>query len=313
MQNDGILKFVEKLGIFFNEKVQKLIDSFAYCFNVRITLFSSTMEVLFLGLHNEGCNYCQMIQRQLRSRYHCCQQDRMMCTRCERNHKPLVYQCYAGLVESVIPINLEGRVIGYAMLGQFRNRNTIPNEISRAWRKIGMDSENLQKAFIDQPYYEEQSVENMVNLFEMLCAFIVSNEYIKVRRPTVVENTVRWIEDNISEPIMLDKIAGDLGYSRSTISHNIKRYLHISFTELCILKKIERFESILTSNPAMSVQEASFAVGYDDPFYFSRLYKKVRMVNPSTFLKSIRKNRSDSSIQSDKASGLIHLYDKLGP
>jgi AraC-like DNA-binding protein/ligand-binding sensor protein len=288
---------MEKLGVFFDEKVQNLIDSFAYCFNVRITLFSSTMEVLFLGFHNKGCTYCQMIQQQLRSRYRCCRQDRIMCTRCERRHKPLVYQCYAGLMESVIPISLKDRVVGYGMLGQFRNQNAIPDEISRDWRKTGANSGDLEKAFIDQPYYEKQSVENMVNLFEMLCVFIVSNEYIRVRRPTVVENIVRWIENNISDPIALNEIADSLGYSRSTISHTVKQYLHVSFTELCILKKIERFESILTSNPAMSIQNAASSVGYDDPFYFSRLYKRIRLVNPSTFLKSIRDKQGNSSPQ----------------
>jgi YesN/AraC family two-component response regulator len=206
-------------------------------------------------------------------------------------------------MESVIPINLKDRVVGYGMLGQFRNQNAIPDEIFHEWHKIGMDSGDLKKAFIDQPCYEKQSIENMVNLFEMLCVFIVSNEYIRIRRPTTVENIVRYIENNISDPIALDEIADNLGYSRSTISHTIKQYLHISFTGLCVLKKIERFESILTANPAMSIQNAASSVGYDDPFYFSRLYKKIRLVNPSTFLKSIREKQGDSPSQSVLLTG----------
>lgn len=280
---------MEKLAVFFSEEVQKLIDSFAYCFKVRITLFSPAMEVLFLGLHNEGCAYCQMIQQRLRLRYRCCQQDRMMCTICERDSKPLVYQCYAGLMESVIPIKLNDTLAGYAMLGQFRNQKAIPDEIMGAWRKKNGNPDILQKAFTDQPYYEQPAVENMLNLFSVVCAFIVSKEYISVCRPTIVENVVRWIEDHIPEYISLDEAADKLGYSRSTISHTIKQNLHISFKRLCILKKVERFESLLLANPAMSIQEAVFAVGYDDPLYFSRLYKNIRLVNPSTFLKNIRK------------------------
>jgi AraC-like DNA-binding protein len=279
---------MERMGIFFNEEVQKLIDSFAYCFKVRITLFSSAMEVLFLGLHNEGCAYCHLIQQRLRLRQRCRQQDRIMCTRCERSREPLAYQCYAGFTEAVVPIKLHDRLAGYAMLGQFRNRKNIPADIAREWREKGLDPDVLRKAFTEQPYYEKAAVENMLNLFSMLCAFIVSKEYIQVRRPTIVENVVRWIEKNISEPIALDEAAGALGYSRSSISHTVKQYLHLSFKQLCIIKKVERFESLLHSNPAMSIQEAAAAVGYDDQLYFSRLYKKVRLVNPSTFVKSTR-------------------------
>jgi AraC-like DNA-binding protein len=42
-------------------------------------------------------------------------------------------------------------------------------------------------------------------------------------------------------------------------------------------------------NPDISIQEAASRVGYEDPFYFSRLYKKVRLVAPSGYIKSIRK------------------------
>jgi len=279
---------MEQMGVFFDERVQNLIDSFAYCFKVRITLFSSAMEVLFIGLQNEGCTYCQLLQQKVHYRYRCCKQDRMMCTSCEQNNKPLVYQCYAGLMESVIPIKVDKRLVGYAMLGQFRNRKKIPNEIIYNWKKKHNNSVVLQKAFNDQPYYEEPAIENMINLFVMLCSYIVSNEFVKVRRPEVVENVIRWIEKNISETIILDNVANTLGYSRSSISHTIKKNLHISFKQLCILKKIERFESLLHTNPVMSIQEAAFLVGYNDPLYFSRLYKKIRSVSPSVFLKSIR-------------------------
>jgi len=49
---------MERLDVFFNEDVQRLIDSFAYCFKVHVALFSTRMEALFMGLHNEGSPYC---------------------------------------------------------------------------------------------------------------------------------------------------------------------------------------------------------------------------------------------------------------
>jgi AraC-like DNA-binding protein len=61
-----------------------------------------------------------------------------------------------------------------------------------------------------------------------------------------------------------------------------------NFKQLCILKRIQRFESLIASDPTISIREAAFRVGYSDPFYFSRLYKKVRLAAPSTYTKSVR-------------------------
>ena len=279
---------MEHMRIFFDKKVQELVNSFAYCFNVRITLLSSTMEDLVYSFQDGICEYCQLVREKLQYNSRCTQQNKITCTACEQSNIPLVYQCYAGLTEAVIPIRIENRLIGYAMLGQFRRKKKIPYNILHDWRKKYPNSTELQKTFLSQPYYEELAFEKMINLFDMLCSHIVANDLIKYRRQTIVENVTRWIEMNISQSIKLDNAANTLGYSRSSISHTIKKTLHMSFIQLCTLKKIERFESLLRTNPTLSIKEAAFLVGYDDPLYFSRLYKKVRSVSPFIYLKSIQ-------------------------
>ncbi|MDR0585232.1 MAG: PocR ligand-binding domain-containing protein [Treponema sp.] len=278
----------EKLGLFFNEEVQRLIDSFAYCFKVKITVFSSEMEELLVGLQNPGSQFCRLIQKNLQFRYRCCRQDKLMCERCEQKHEPLVYNCYAGLREAVIPIKIEETLIGYAMLGQFRTSDTLPAEIVRDWLERGFKLETLKKAFLEQPFFDKSALDNMFRLFSMLVSFIVTREYVKVRLPGLVEKTVRWLEDHLAESVTLDDIAAAMNRSRSTISHRIKQQLGLSFKQLCIVKRIQRFESIVSTEPQISIQEAAARVGYDDPYYFSRIYKKVRLSAPSKYTKSLR-------------------------
>jgi AraC-like DNA-binding protein/ligand-binding sensor protein len=283
---------MEKINLFFDEEVQRLIDSFAYCFRVKITIFSSGMEELIVGLQNPGARFCQSIQKGLRFRYRCCRQDKMMCERCERKQELLVYHCYAGLSEAVIPIHVEDTCIGYGMLGQFRTGEKIPAEISREWLKAGFDIKTLESAFLEQPFFDQPALDNMLRLFSMLAAFIVTREYVKVRRPGLTEKVIQWLEAHISdsEYLDLDKIAEAMKKSRSTISHTIKRQLGLSFKQLCILKRIQRFESIIAADPLSSVREAAAQVGYEDPFYFSRIYKKVRLAPPSAYIRSLREN-----------------------
>ncbi|MDR1374619.1 MAG: PocR ligand-binding domain-containing protein [Treponema sp.] len=283
---------IEKLGLFFNEEVQRLIDSFAYCFKVKITIFSAGMEELIVGLQNPGSHFCQLIQKKLRFRYRCCQQDKLMCKRSEQRREFVVYHCYSGLSESVIPIEIEETVIGYGMLGQFRTVNNLPEEIVRNWIAAGFDRETLQAAFMEQPFFDKTALDNMLRLFSMLISFIVTREYVKIRRPGITEKVIQWMEDHIADRIDLCEVAAAMNRSRSTISHIIKRHLGLSFKQLCILKRIQRFESIIILDPNLSIQEAAARVGYEDPLYFSRIYKKVRLASPSTYIKSIRRHKT---------------------
>jgi AraC-like DNA-binding protein len=167
----------------------------------------------------------------------------------------------------------------------------FPSTILEEWRKKGYDPDTLKIAFADQPYFEKEAAENMLNLFEMLCKFIVSQNYIRFRHINIAGQVVRYIEEHISESVSLSEVAKHIGYSESTISHAVKPYLGLSFKHLRILMKIEHFEKFLAVDPNLSIEEAAFRVGYDDPSYFCRVYKKVRSATPSAYSKSIRMNK----------------------
>lgn len=278
-----------KLGLFFDEEVQRLIDSFAYCFKVKITIFSARMEEMIVGLQNPGSAFCQLIQKKLRLRYRCCRQDKIMCERCEQKDEMIVYHCYAGLTEVVLPIKIEDKLIGYGLLGQFKTSGALTEEITRSWTDAGFDPEELREAYRAQPFIDKPALDNMLRLFSMLIAFVVTREYVRLRRPGVTEQVIRWLDEHIAEPVTLDDAAAAVNYSHSAISHTIKSQLGMSFKKICILKKIQRFESIIAADPVLSIQEAAALVGYEDPLYFSRIYKKFRLAAPSSYVNSVRR------------------------
>ncbi len=277
-----------KLGLFFDHEVQRLIDSFAFCFRVKITVFSSNMEELIVGLQNPGARYCRLIQKRMRLRYRCCRQDKLMCERCGARLRLMVYRCHAGLSEAVLPLEVDGNLIGYGMLGQFRTVAAPPEDMVRDWAAAGHQAEELEAAFKEQPYFDQATLDNMLSLFSMLFAFVVTRDYVRVRRPPLVESVVAYLEDHMSEAVELEAVAAAVNRSRSAVSHAVKRRLGLSFKQLCILKKIQKFESIVALDPGLSIKEAAEKVGYGDPLYFSRIYKKVRLAAPTTYIRSLR-------------------------
>jgi AraC-like DNA-binding protein len=282
---------MKDLELFFDDNVKKLMSGFSYCFNVRTTIFSTDLrKKLAVDYYDTHCPYCRHIRKDLGLEYRCDRQDREMCGRSVRSSAPLVYVCHSGLVDTAIPLKLGEVLIGYAMVGQFRNQDTVPPEIIRLWQEKGMDPAILHTAFAERPFFEKAAVDNMLNLFSMLCNYVISREYIRFRHPDIAGQVVHWIEEHIAEPIMIEKLAEHLGCSRSTVSHSIKRQMNLSFKRLCIIKKIEAFEKMVTDNPSLSIEDATGKIGYEDPFYFSRLYKKIRQVSPSVYIRAIRKS-----------------------
>lgn len=151
-----------------------------------------------------------------------------------------------------------------------------------------MDEATLVRAFREQPLYDREAQDNMLALFSMLVSYIVSRDFVRVRRAQLVERVLSWLEDHLAESVELEEVADAMGRSRSAVSHSLKRQLGMSFKQLAILRKIQKFESIIARAPDTSIQSAAAAVGYDDPLYFSRIYKKIRLSPPSVYARSMR-------------------------
>jgi AraC-like DNA-binding protein len=195
-----------------------------------------------------------------------------------------------------MPILVNQKLLGYAMIGQFRMENegegktAVSPELLAQAKKAGIEADVLLEAYRKLPVHSEALTQNMVNLFAVLINFIVMKDYINVHQPGLAEKISHWIDDHLAEPMKLDDAAGAMFCSRSTVSHTIKRQFGTGFKQLCILKRIQRFENLIAASPAMTIANAALKVGYDDPLYFSRIYKKIRLISPTAYAKSIRKN-----------------------
>lgn len=274
--------------MFFDDEAKDLIDSFARCFRVKINLRSPRMQECIVGLQNPGSRFCRLIQTQLGLRPRCERQDEQMCSRCGRKNELIVYSCYAGPSEAVMPLLVDGIKIGYAMAGQFRTRPFLPPEIQALWTEAAFPLETLQKAFSEQSYFEKNNLDSMLRLFSMLIKYIVNERHISVSRTDITRDIIQWVDAHLTEEISLARISGAMRRSRSSISHTLKQKLNMSFKQLHTLRRIELFEQMAAIEPDLSVQEGAFRAGFSDPLYFSRIYKKVRRYSPSQYIKSVR-------------------------
>ena len=103
-----------------------------------------------------------------------------------------------------------------------------------------------------------------------------------------ISRVVKKLRENIDQPLSIEDIARELGMSVSGFHNHFKSVTAMSplqFQKQMRLQEARRL--MLTEN--MDVAGASVQVGYEDPSYFSREYKKLFGVPP---LRDITKLRS---------------------
>jgi AraC-like DNA-binding protein len=104
-----------------------------------------------------------------------------------------------------------------------------------------------------------------------------------------ISRIVKQIRENIDQPLKIEDTARELGMSVSGFHQHFKAVTAMSplqFQKQIRLQEARRL--MLGEN--MDVASASFRVGYEDPSYFSREYKKLFGIPPHRDITRLRSN-----------------------
>jgi len=98
----------------------------------------------------------------------------------------------------------------------------------------------------------------------------------------------------IEERFVIDKspsnYAGALHVSTKHLNKIVFNTLKISTSDLIHQRVLLEAKRLLTHGD-LSIQEIAFQLGYNDPSYFTRLFKKKVGVTPSDFMKRYLENQ----------------------
>ncbi len=108
------------------------------------------------------------------------------------------------------------------------------------------------------------------------------------RDEELIKKVQAWLEENISDAeITVDMLAAHVGMGRTSLYNKIKGLTGKSPVELIQDFRMEKATYYLKLGQ-LSVSEISYKVGFSDPGYFSRTFKKHFGVSPSDYVKNSR-------------------------
>jgi AraC family transcriptional regulator of arabinose operon len=135
---------------------------------------------------------------------------------------------------------------------------------------------------LQQMLYVSQTLHHLLG-----CLFFNNRAFsptLRTSRFHSLSDTLDYLRKNIDQRLTLDDMCDHARLSKSHFLRLFKEQTGYSPVDYFIHLKIQH-ACMLLSVTRQSVQEVSLAVGYDDPYYFSRIFKKIIGVSPSKYRK----------------------------
>ncbi len=123
--------------------------------------------------------------------------------------------------------------------------------------------------------------------FESLKTYIISlfSQLLKPKTPTysfIVSKCIKFIEENYSKNISLSDLAKYTRKSKSYLSTLFKLETSVNFSIFLINYRIEKAKQLLIESDCM-VYEIADQVGFNNPYYFSKVFKETTGVSCKVF------------------------------
>lgn len=125
----------------------------------------------------------------------------------------------------------------------------------------------------------------IIEFYESIC----NADRNRTKTVKLVETAKKYIDEEYSRTnICLENIAKKVYVNPSYLSSIFKKEIGISLVEYLTRYRMEKAKKLMNSSPNKLVSDIASQVGYSDPYYFSKCFKKIHGVSPSQYINTIK-------------------------
>lgn len=272
-------------GISLDKKnIELLLKDFNTLTDIRIAFCSHDFKE-FSAQPAKICGFCSILRQDIRAYLKCKECDKYAFETASETKALYLYECHAGLTEGVAPVKIEDKLLGYLMMGQ--TLKSKPDE--KLWEQVyqncknyNVDFKSLKESFFKLTHVEWGKIYAAARIMDISARFIHFSKYAKIQEPKLLDKIKSFILDNLDKNVTINDMSSKLNLSKSYLSHCIQSEFKTTFTKYIQRIRIEKAKSLLDET-GMDISDVAEAVGYNDPNYFARLFKKCTGCNASTY------------------------------
>lgn len=205
---------------------------------------------------------------------------------------PKTFECFAGLCESLVPIRVEGKIIGFLKTGQVLLQKPTKNAFRDAVKKIREIGSITNQTELEESYFKTkvippQQYEAMVMLLKMFSdqlSTLVHHLMIGIDHedPVMIQKTKTVIRKQFSEPLYLNEIACSVSVSPSHLSRTFKENTGMGVLEFLNRVRVDRAKELLIQKD-IGIAEIAFKIGFQSLAPFNKAFKRFVGKTPKEY------------------------------
>lgn len=272
--------------LFDDSQLETLMKSFYMLSGIRFVLFDADFYEI-MAYPKEPCDFCRLMKGCSKTRRKCNYADRRSFLECEKQNSLIIYKCHAGLVEAVIPLHENEKIIGYLMFGQITDnpdKDNLYRNIENWNQKYGLDADALKNGIAAVPYKSAEQILAAAKIMEACTSYIIYKELIIPENDKIFEAAKKYIEEHLDEDISIEDLCLKLNVGRTRLYEIFRNEHAAGISKYILRRKMHRAKKLLKTTD-LPISEISNSVGFLDYNYFSKVYKKTYGKSPRHYRK----------------------------
>lgn len=129
-----------------------------------------------------------------------------------------------------------------------------------------------------------------LELLDELFALQDTANYNALPQNLIAQNVHDYISSHYTEPINIQTVASRFGVVAPYLSKLYFDYYHIPLKKDILNMRIQKAEELLKITPSIPLREIAEQTGFNDQFYFSKVFKQQHSISPIEYRKLINGN-----------------------
>ncbi len=273
------------MGISFDfQKMERLLSGFYNISGIRYSLADTHNNLLCFS--SDFASFCNSINSLKSGHERCkkCDFDAIS-SFSDSNEKYITYRCHAGLLETVLPIKMQGETIAYIFFGQMRYDDPNGEQWEETKKSLNWhpDPDLLKEQFEELMIVDDTLINSCAEILFACSSYICLEGIITSSKQTDLQVLTSYIEKHYNHDLTLEVLSKNLSMSKTKLC-SLAASKNTTVMSMIADKQMSVAKSFLT-NTTHTISEISELCGIKDYNYFTKIFKKNVGYTPSQYRK----------------------------
>ena len=267
-----------------------------------VTIYNSRKYwVTSYPLHN--CSYCNSLRMNADYHMECRANDAEAFEICTKNREMIIYRCYMGLYEIMIPLFDQDDICGYLLLGQVMEdsdaaRRDYCEKLCRARTDITEDMAMLDIS--KNCAMTEEKLIATAHVAQIYAEYISEKNLLTNEMNSLANLVSVYIREHLNEKITNAELCYVFLCDRKKLVREFKEAHGMSIVDYTNNLRLRKARQMLHKNPDLSISYVSSSVGFSYQSYFSTLFYEKYGMSPTDMQKLYKEELENSKKEGEE-------------